>query len=201
MRDLHSLSSEKILRDLESNLSQYISKRSNLFTTPVVNNPNFHYGESRFALKKLSSKELAFLTIASWYLGDLGLYLRLDLEEELEKRELEDNYKIIADICIESRAHSEIFILETKLWHSRDFYGNILPDIIRTLNALRFVNPSVKVKTPQRKRGYHDKGSRALDPHWKYARDYSQDTRDFYERETQKLTFKQTTLLISGLLA
>jgi hypothetical protein len=156
---------EKSLNDFQEEIND--------FRNHVVVDPNFHLDSSQFKFRGLSLKELQGLAIVSWFLGDIGWKIRADLFDHLKFLSLEDQFLI--EILIDNRARTLNWLNETTLFHTRDFFGNLLPNAIRALRFLKFRNPNTRLKRIQRKRGYNDHGSRADDSYWKYARDYLDD--------------------------
>jgi hypothetical protein len=99
---------------------------------------------------------------------EVGILLRLEIERIVENSE---------DLCwirllIQSKAHCLLFLQDTKLWHTRDFFGNIFneKELKRALGSLAFQFKSVRrPRQIQRRRGYQDKGSwRAPHEHHSY---------------------------------
>jgi hypothetical protein len=166
----------------------------------VVDSPTFRAGDSYFHLSGYKSRELFELALISWYLGELGFLLRLDLEEINNKMEIDDKYKIPLGIVLKSKSVMLRFLEETSLWSSEEFFGTFLKKGCSPLSHLRLYIPSKKVTSPQRKRGYHDHGSRALDPAWKGARAFWKDTLLHYQIEEEKEIFQDTLSLVEGFL-
>lgn len=116
--------------------------------------------ENDFVLKTRKKDDLIVLAIASWYVEPswIGMLLRLSLQEKITNNE--DLFEI--NFYLQSKAEMLIFLQETSLYHTRDFYGNLL-----TKNRLRrfwsLFSPLMKTarrpKRVQRHRGYRDKGT------------------------------------------
>jgi hypothetical protein len=175
------------------------SERIKTLRNHVVDSPTFPVGDATFRLKSLKSKELFELALVSWYLPEeIGVLLRLDLENIAPKLEDEDFHKVPLMIVLSSKAEALLFLQETNLWSTQEFFGNyLLPGLLRKLRPLRL---SSKVVKPQRKRGYHDHGSRALDPYHLRARSYWKDTLLHQEIEENREALKDSIQIILGLL-
>jgi len=165
----------------------------------VVDNPTFPVGDTTFRLKSLKSKELFELALISWYLPEeIAVLLRLDLENIVPKLPDEDFHKVPLMIVLSSKAETLLFLQETNLWSTHDFFGGYLKSgILRKLRPLRL---SPRVVKPQRKRGYHDQGTRAFDSHHLRARAYWEDTKLQLEIEKNREAFKDSIQFILGLL-
>jgi hypothetical protein len=151
----------------------------------VVDNPTFPAGETTFRVKNLKSKELFELALISWYLPEeLGVLLRLDLESRTSKLSDEDKHKIPLMLVLSSKAETLLFLQETSLWSTQEFFGNYL--LLGTFRKLQLLILSPKVVYPQRKRGYHDQGTRAFDSYYLKARAYWKDTELHLEMAKQK---------------
>lgn len=199
MRD----SSPNLISEIDSYLSRTVqadSEKIVVATRTVVVNPNSLIEKGiHFKLKRATLSRLVHLAIGSWYLGDLGFVLREDLREKSKQLCLDD--RILLGILLSSKAQMLNFLLDTSLWHSRDFFGNQLPQLVKELWELKWnTNFFWKVSVPQRKRGYNDKGSRALDPFWKSARPFWKDNIDQQEKEIKEETAQDTLDFILGFL-
>jgi hypothetical protein len=93
-------------------------------------------------------------------------------------------------IVLSSKAKSLLFLQETNLWSTREFFGTYLRPLCL----------SPKVVKPQRKRGYHDQGSRALDSYHLQARNYWEDTQLHLEIEENRKALKDAIQINLGLL-
>lgn len=144
--------------------------RENFLTTAVlISSKRLERWTNRLILKNKSQKTLVQLSILSWEMEpEIGILLRLEIEKLVENSE---------DLCwirllIQSKAHCLLFLQETKLWHTRDFFGNIFneKELKKALGSLVFEFESTKrPRRVQRHRGYRDKGSwRAPHEHHSY---------------------------------
>jgi hypothetical protein len=165
----------------------------------VVDNSTFPCGDTTFRIKNLKSKELFDLALISWYLPEeIAILLRLDLEQRVSKLEDEDFHKIPLMIVLSSKAETLLFLQETSLWSTQEFFGNYL--LSGSLRKLRPLRLSPRVVKPQRKRGYHDQGSRALDSHYLKSRAYWKDTELHLEIEENRKAIKDSIPINLGLL-
>lgn len=182
-------------RQVEKFLSYYTDRIKSLMDHVIVS-PTFH-NVSTFQLQHSKSKDLFELAILSWYLGDLGILLRLDIEERVRKLEEKDFYKIPIGICLRSKEVMLLFLLETSLWSSEEFFGAFFQKKDNPIKKLRTAKLK-KVVQPQRKRGYNDQGSRAEDSYWKYARNNSDDYNEQVEIEERRKIHEDLPLIIKG---
>lgn len=175
MRD--SVDAEALRRSIKKSVLSYQSGK--LAPRPiVVDSSNLPCGFEGFKVRNLKSELLFGLALASWYLGDLGVLLRMDIEEELSRRDEDDDYGSITFIVTKSEPEMVCFLRDTTKWHSREFFGNIIKFLELGLKKLRLRIQSKKIKKPQRKRGYNDHGGIAKDPYWKSARAFWKDTEE-----------------------
>lgn len=164
----------------------------------VVVNPNFLITYTLRHKAKTLQEKIA-LAIGSWYLApEVACLLRLDLEEELRFLCLED--QTLLRQFLHSKAETLIFLLETSLWHSRDFFGNMIPLIEEQLRKLfwrriRF-EPVCEAK---RKRGYNDHGSKTPSHKWLPKFDES-FTREQNDLEQERITHLHTIEFLRGFL-
>lgn len=115
--------------------------------------------ENSFLIKTRNLNEILFLGIFSWYLpGNLGMILRMDIEEKIKDK---DDYWFV-NLVLQSKVTCHLFLINTTLFHTRDFFGNFLTK--EFLEKLRLhCRPKFEKKKkptyPIRRRGYKDKGS------------------------------------------
>lgn len=129
----------------------------------VIDSSNFHWELTTFFnLKRKSLDDLIRLAIWSWYAPEeIKFLLQEDIKEVSKNLSFED--KIILEIILLSKTEMLIYLQETKLWHSRDFFGNILDQRVNLLGSLKLFFRNKKIVKSQRKRGYDDHGSRVED--------------------------------------
>jgi len=162
----------------------------------VVDNPNFTSEFLGFKLHNLKLKQVMGLAYGSWIIPqELGIMLQLDLQEYIKRYDLND--RIILEILLTSKGHAQKWLLETDLWHFRDFFGNILPIWIRTINRLSFRPVNKKLRKPQRKRGYHDHGTLNPSHKWLPSHDWSL-TEEQNQIEMKRNIFQDTLNFLRG---
>lgn len=160
---------------------------------PVVDSPTLL---SDFDIKLRSNKlqELRGLAIASYFVPEiLGWKIRGHLEENLYKLNLKDQKRLF--IFLHSKENSIAFLYETREFSSHEIFGNLFLAGLQALKGLRLVPIHLKVKKPQRKRGYDDKGSLRSFDRWLPTEDYTltemqleiDKTQDLHNRTLQFL--------------
>lgn len=164
----------------------------------VVDNPNFLRGN--FKLVGLPEKKNALigLSIASWYMPtEVRWLLQMEIEQKVKHLSLEDRF--IFNIILSSKAEMIQFLLDTEMWHTRSFFGNIASAGRKSIPGIKFVKESTKVKKPQRKRGYHDHGTLVPTHCWTPKSDISL-TELQNEIEGKRDIFSQMINFVQGLL-
>jgi hypothetical protein len=136
----------------------------------------------------------------------LRFEIYLQLEERISSFEFKKQLELKSLIEPEIR---EKFLYLTERYSSHQIFGNLIFDAIESLKFVKIKRKSTKVKKPQRKRGYDDKGTlRSFDiwsHRWKPSFDWSltelqnkqERTRSLQEKYLNKfvnfLRSKQTT--------
>lgn len=161
MRDI-SFDSQSFLVELEHVVGK--KRQHFLLSTSALDNSNrLRDWENSFILRDRSFTSLVILSIFSWYIPEeFGILLRMDIQEKVKNNEDLG----FVELLLISKAHCLNFLLDTKLWHTRDFFGNILceKNIKKALDSVKF--RFRKKKKPTKlvyRRGYKDKGSRRKD--------------------------------------
>lgn len=164
----------------------------------VLDNSNFRGTSTFFDLRNINLKDFIRLSILSWYLPkEVSIVLRMDLEEKIKFFSPEDRF--LLKQFLYSKAEMLIFLQETNLWHSREFFGNILNKKHNLDKYFKLCPKSTRVKKLQRKRGYQDQGSRVPDHEWLPKSDYSL-TDLMLEIETKRQTHLDTLSFVRGVL-
>lgn len=149
---------------------------------------------NQFRILNRKEENLVALSILSWYMNpEIGILLRL----ELEKITQEDP---IFKFLLKSKSSMLIFLDNTNRWHTRDFFGNILNKNLLSaiLKSFRPIyETKKKVKTPERIRGYRDKGS--LRKNHEYH-DFTDSSKEMIEMENQREIQIDTNDLLLGML-
>lgn len=195
MRNLQD--SERFVRTLEKKINTWVQEQSQLFRSNVVDNSIAGTNSTIFRLQNLTLKDHMMLGIISWYIPENhGFILREDLRETTKY--LNDIDRELVNLLLESKAQTLVWLIETSLWHERDFFGNILK-FNRAQHFLRVRRESKKLRKLVRKRGYHDHGSRVADHKWKPRHDYFL-TKKHYEIESYKSRIADTRDFIVGII-
>lgn len=170
MRDSNN-NNFQIVVSIENFLTEETHNRIGILRSHVADNPNFL--SENYMVLPYKLKSILGLVILSWWISEeIGVILREDIRDKRLKRfNLEDQFLIEAFLI--GKNETIQVLNDTSLWHSRDFYGNILYEGKRCLERLRFRKNSTKVIYPKRKRGYDDHGSRVPDSKWLPKYDYS----------------------------
>lgn len=140
---------------------------------------------NEFVIRRRDKNVLVLLAIFSWYAPEeIGILLRLNLERFSTSSE----FWFLA-IMLESKGSMLNFLTETRLWSTRDFFGNILNE--RRLKSLKYyLSPLCESKKRPKRvirhRGYRDKGSLRI----------SSDKHDLFtgSREQQKIEEQREVL-------
>lgn len=165
MRDFRSLDDSVFCSQVETISLKAMLEWKELITT-VMDNSNFQQEyDFRMTIPKTLNENIA-LAIASWSFGELGFVIREEIREKY-RNSLED--KMVLEPLLDYQGQCLLFLLETSLWHTRDFFGNLfnVKVLKRILVQVRWIRRPKPVST-QRKRGYHDKGSMNLFPRTAY---------------------------------
>lgn len=157
MRD-SNFNSQVFCVQLDSLLANLSEKHSELLSRIV---PSALQGkfENSFVFKQRSLDFLVRVSILSWYVPEeLGILLRFQVQERITNNANLDWLQLLLD----SKSQMLLFLLDTKLWHTRDFFGNLLNDKLIT-NTLVSITPKFESKKrpnrPERHRGYRDHGN------------------------------------------
>lgn len=157
MRNKSTLNSISFRSECEKLLKEYSEI---FFRTSVSDSPKwFENSYDYFLSNKLKLEDYVFLALLSWQDDyEKSWILRVRLQEEVKH----DSNKISIALILSSKEAMWNFLLDTNLWHSRDFFGNILTKkrLQRIQKLCKFYRVRPKpAKKVQRHRGYRDKGS------------------------------------------
>jgi hypothetical protein len=161
---------DTFVKGLEKFEQRFMLKCESL-TTTVVDSPNFLENYlTELKIPKFNKDKLLALCYLSNFAGDLRFWLQESIEKELSRRynqngkldEKQETILFLSKILMSGKAQSRQFLIDTDLWTEREFFGNYLNEHMLAVceKIIKFKRPSAKVKKPQRKRGYNDKGSR-----------------------------------------
>lgn len=181
MRDKNQLNPKDLQESIKFFIEKRIPERIKVLRNQIVDDPNFLQDfQNRLYLPKFKSQSLLSLAFLSWYIPEeIGVLLRLELQEYEKIMNKKD--KILLRIFLSSYNDSFTFITNSGRWHSRDFFGNFLKIGLEDLGRVRIKGKSRKVRKAQRKRGYHDHGSRRPDSKWLPSFDFT-----FTQKQNQK---------------
>ena len=197
MREIiESNQSKSLIYQVDSFLKEETKEVMKELRMQVVDNPNFTEDFVGFKLHNLNLKQLIGLSYGSWILPkEIQVMLQLDLFEYIKRLSLEDQF--IVETILGSKVAAEGWLIDTQLWHTRDFFGNILPLWAKSLKGLSFRRVNKKLKRVQRKRGYHDHGTLAPSHTWLPKTDWSL-TEEQNELEKKRDIFRDTLNLLKG---
>jgi hypothetical protein len=184
---------------VEKQIGKMLLSDSENLKNSVIDNSNFLYDNLTFySLRNVGLKEMIQLSILSWYLPEeVRVVLQMDLSTKVNKFCFED--RIILEIILKSKAKMLIFLQETNLWHSRDFFGNILDGKTKLDRFFKLSPLRRKIKRAQRKRGYDDHGSRVPEHKRKPKFDWSL-TEKMNAIYSERDSFQDTLSFLEGAL-
>lgn len=196
MRD-HNLDSQSFCSELErlcqSAVSQVKFLRSSVSDTSKC--LTYFRFENSFRIKSSSTRILTILSILVWFFPEeFQVLLVMDLQEKWKDKD----DSILGELLLRSKGHCLNFLLETSLWHTRDFFGNVITRDNLEL-ALSKVVPALstrkKPRRVQRHRGYRDKGTLKLQHE---IHDCSDLTSEQNEIEEQRCTTQDSINFMIG---
>jgi hypothetical protein len=194
IRDTHDFVSQlsaKITKELQN---EYLVLRNQVVVNPTP------LGELEFSLMRFSLQDLIVLCVARHYMNEEANWaIHFEIERVARKFNPEDRC-LISLLNNNPKGYSLLWLIETSIWSTNSFFGNILPNALKKINAIKRKRQKTIVKRPQRKRGYHDKGSRAKDPYWKYARNRGEDAEIQEQLYQRRQTEEDTRLFLGGML-
>lgn len=181
MRDKNQLNPKDLQESIKFFVEKGTPERIKVLRNQIVDDPNFLKDfQNHLYLPRFKTQSLLSLAFLSWYIPEeIGVLLRLELLEYEKIMNKKD--KILLRIFLSSSSDSFTFIENSSRWHSRDFFGNFLKSGLEDLKRIRIKAKSRKVKKSQRKRGYHDHGSRRPDSKWLPSFDFT-----FTQKQNQK---------------
>lgn len=196
MRD-KSLDTNSFLNQLKR-LCERSSTESELLSTTVMDSPNFLEEYTTDLVLPRTLDDCIALAVSSWYLKSRELAVLI--QHDLAMKAQNEDFWILR-FFLKSKAHTEIFLLETQLYHTRDFFGNLITRnrLQRIYSLLTFQRLNKVIVQPQRKRGYHDKGSMKCHSKWLPTHDYSLD-RLQEEIESKRKSLTDTYLFAEGFI-
>lgn len=143
-----------------------------ILRTAVVDNPTLL---EDFLLENFPKKlyQIKGLCILFHYIEPEPLRFKFlfKLEEEIKRYSLKEQREL--KLLIYSKEICLKFLFETKKYSSHEIFGNILHEGIRSLRLIKLRRKIFKINKPNRKRGYHDKGSLRSQDRWLPSYDYT----------------------------
>lgn len=142
------------------------------------------------------------LAISSWYLGDLGWVLRESIKQKYSSEQSRRKETVILDLCLESKTVTELFLLDTTLWNTNEFFGRYSEKRLNfLLTKIVKWKMKPKAKKVQRKRSSDDKStaSHSIVAGF-YDKRFGDFTSEHYEIENQKEITSNTMALLFGYL-
>lgn len=170
MRD-KNLNFIQFSQSVEKQLIQKLYHFSRVRRTSVVANPTFLRDYYLVLPKKYN--EIRNLCVVVHFILKDAMYwkLRLDLEDKIEQFDLKKQLEL--KLLLKSRQSCLVYLYETNRYTSHEIFGNIVGSVQKDLDQVKLKKVSKKVVKPQRKRGYHDKGSLRPKEKWLENSDWS----------------------------
>lgn len=211
---------ERLWTGIHSNIRRWIVKQNELRRSDVVVSYTRSGDSSKLVLPRLNTEEIKGLLFLSRYLYEyypdlapFGLGIIEAVKEmiskrfQIEKRELEDSLiDFLNEIQIffdfngngyKSQISDTFGNYDPKVQNQGIFFGNQLEPAKHKILQIQYVE-NTKVKKPQRRKGYNDKGSTRPLHHWKPSSDFSlEDDQNYSYRH--RLELEQEYHLHSGL--
>lgn len=158
MRDMnltYLIFKEQFEQQLNRKLSKESTKDIKILRSAVIDSPTFLRDfEIRLPSKFFQIRGLCLI----W--DRLPINLRFEvllcLEEKIKKFDFKKQLELKCLVDPEVRLK---FLYQTRRYSSHQVFGNLIFDSIESLKFIKIKKKSSKVKKPQRKRGYDDKGT------------------------------------------
>lgn len=167
---------QSLLDSVDDVAATLISKSRIGLRAAIVDSPTFfeRYETKIFGIPS-DKQSLIRLSILSWYVPEeMRAILQLEVLDKIESRS-EDFLEI--KFFLHSFPVMRLYLLDSQKWSTQTFFGNILneKECLRLLNRLDWKKrkPNKKVRYPQMKRGYDDKGHLKPITKWKPSSDYT----------------------------
>lgn len=196
MRNKSTLNQARFIINCEETLKEYSDI---FFRTTVADSPKWEeYNYDFYLSNRLKLEDLVLLAMMTWYCDDenKSWLLKMKLLEKFEH----DSERICISFILSSKESMWNFLLDTTLWHSRDFFGNIMTNQrlqrVRKLSKIYRIKQK-KAKRTQRHRGYRDKGSLRNNHEYHSFVSYTKEMNELEIRRQERLDAKS---LIQGFL-
>lgn len=140
----------------------------------VVNNPNLLADSDNVWIGGIPNKKWDLITfVVTWKMLKpdwISVFIETEVSKRIRKLDFEDQVFIRTLMSLETEEQVTKFLYWTPYLGSRKLFGLVLnQDRIKAIWSkleFRSSTPSDRVKIPQRKRGYDDKGSKRPDHLW-----------------------------------
>lgn len=199
MRDMnltYLVFKEQLDTQLNKKVKQLFSKDILILRSAVIDNPTFPK-DFRLILPRKFYLLRGLCLIWDKLPESLGFEIFLLLEEEIEKLDFKKKLELKLLINLKTRYQ---YLYRTRRYSSHEIFGNLLHDSQKAISEVKISKVCTKVKKPQRKRGYDDKGTlRSYDiwsHKWTPSFDWSLTELQNQKEKKQKLQEKYTSLLI-----
>lgn len=187
MRD-YKKSSSCLFEDIEKTILRF-HKEISLLSTPVAVSPMLNMDDftNRFVLPKGKNNIIRIIMMAHFgiFTEEIAFLIKIQLQETNFREEDDFLIDYLSNIML--TPEFDIWLIEQRIYHWRDFNGNILNVKLMIYYYNKILNSSrrdkSKVKKPVFRRGYNDKGSRRPDSKW-----FEKDFTPYSEREQLELT-------------
>lgn len=157
MRDMnltYAVFKEQYRKQSERKFSILSSKDSNILRNAVVTNPTFQWEYDIHISSKFNDVRGLCL-----YWEKLPENIRYEiyflLLDKIKKFDFKKQVELESLLDPETRI---IFLFLSKKYSSYEIFGNLLHLGLEAIRKIKYKKKCKKVKKPQRKRGYHDKG-------------------------------------------
>lgn len=138
----------------------------------VIDNPTFPSDDYLLYLPLKNLISLRGLAVLSYYIPEtLGWKIRGYLEEQTSRLCFKDKMKL--KLLLTSKENMLVYLYDTQEFSSHEIFGNLLGTGLKALNLMKITRKRTKVRKPQRKRGYDDKGSLRSPDRWLPSFDYT----------------------------
>lgn len=158
MRDMnltYLIFKEQFEQQLNKKLSKEVTENIKILRSAVIDNPTFlREFEIRLPSKFYQIRGLCL--IWDHLPENLQYEIFLQLEEKIKHFDFKKQLELKSLIDPETRCK---FLFLTRRYSSHQIFGNLIFDSIESLKFIKIRRKSTKVKKPQRKRGYDDKGT------------------------------------------
>lgn len=158
MRDMnltYLVFKEQLEQQLNKKLSKMFHENIKILRSAVIDNPTF-LRRFRLVLPRKFHSLRGLCTIWDRLPENIRYEVFLLLEEKIENFDFKKKLELKLLLSPETRYS---YLHRTKKYSSHEIFGNLIQESIKALSEIKILKISNKVKKPQRKRGYDDKGT------------------------------------------